>query len=574
MRVVLLVFAVTLGTFASQAPSTLAIVGATLVDPAAGSELADSVVLVRDGAFVAVGPSGRVVVPAGATTVDAKGKWLIPGLVDAHVHFFQSGGLYTRPDVVDLREVVPYERETADIDKALTDTFARYLRTGITSAVDVGGPIWNFEVRRKAEATSMAPRIAVAGPLITTFAPPILSALADPPIIHANSPDAARALVRKQAPHTPDFIKIWYIVPPKQSAASLLPVVQATIDESHQLGIPVAVHATELETARAAVSAGADVLVHSVEDREVDAGFIRLLVDRKVIYIPTLGVGGNYGRTFRQQLRFSAREFDMANPGVMATLFDLRTLPAAGLPTWLVKELDNTQPVAAPVIALKNLKLLADAGVTIASGSDAGNIGTLHGVALWREFRLMADAGLTPAQILKSATVNGAALMKREARLGTIAPGKLADAVLLNANPLRDIENASDFHAVIKAGTVFRPNELLRKSPEDVVQQQVNAYNARDIDAFLATYATGAQLHEFQGKSFATGHADLRKAYTALFARAPKLHCRITNRISSGNVVIDREQVTGLPDGKTLQAVAIYEVRDERITRVWFLPPE
>ena len=565
----------TVAALGAQSPSpTLAIVGATIVDPVAGQELPASVVLIRDGAFAAVGRAGTIAVPAGATTIDASGKWMVPGLVDAHVHFFQSGGLYTRPDVVDLRAEVSYDREMAEIDRTLSDTFARYVRAGVTSVADMGGPMWNFDVRRRADASEMAPRLAVAGPLISTYSPGFLGTPADPPIVYANTPEAARALVRGQVPRNPDFIKIWYIVPPTQSPEAFLPIVQAVIDESHQAGLRVAVHATQLEAARAAVKAGADVLVHSVEDREVDADFVKLLLDRKVTYIPTLAVIGNYNRTFRQQLQFSARVFETADPRVMGSLFDLRRLPAAGLPPWLVKERGNTQPVPTPAIPLKNLKAIADAGVRIAAGSDAGNIGTLHGVALWREFQLMEDAGLTPAQILRSATSNAAALITREGAIGAIATGALADAVLLNSNPLQDSENLGDIHAVIASGKLLRREDLDRRSAEEVVQRQVNAYNARDIEAFLATYAEDARLYEFPDKPLASGQAALRKNYTGLFASVPNLHCRITHRISSGNFVIDREEVTGPPNGRVLRAVAIYEVRDQRIARVWFLPQE
>ena len=96
----------------------------------------------------------------------------MPGYIDAHVHFFQSGGLYTRPDAFDLREVVPYEQEIANLQANLDDTFRRTLRSGITSVVDVGGPMANFEVRERAAKTKLAPRVFVAGPLVSTAANP------------------------------------------------------------------------------------------------------------------------------------------------------------------------------------------------------------------------------------------------------------------------------------------------------------------------------------------------------------------------------------------------------------------
>ena len=112
-------------------------------------------------------------------------------------------------------------------------------------------------------------------------------------------------------------------------------------------------------------------------------------------------------------------------------------------------------------IALKNLKTLQDAGVTIAAGTDAGNIGTIHGPALFREFQLMKEAGLTPMQILQCATANAAKAFGGDtgAKIGTIAPGNFADLVILKSNPLDDIARASDIDSVIKNGVLFPARE-------------------------------------------------------------------------------------------------------------------
>jgi len=114
-------------------------------------------------------------------------------------------------------------------------------------------------------------------------------------------------------------------------------------------------------------------------------------------------------------------------------------------------------------VALPNLKTLEDAGVTIAAGTDAGNIGTIHGPALFREFQLMKEAGLTPMQILQCATANAAKLFGGEvgAHTGKIENGYFADLVILNSNPLDDIARASDIDTVIKNGVVYPAQELL-----------------------------------------------------------------------------------------------------------------
>ena len=381
------------------------------------------------------------------------------------MHFFQSGDLFTRPDVVDLTKVRPYAEEVAWIKRNLPDTFGRYLRSGITSVVDVGGPFWNFEVRKTANATAQAPRVAVAGPLISSVSRPQLD-VGDPPIVKIDSPEQAREFVRKLAAQNPDLVKIWYIVDKDHPVDSFRPIVRATIEESHAHRIRVAVHATELETARAAVEEGADVLVHSVIDKPIDDAFVKLLKDRHTILCPTLVVFERYGRTFANKLNLTPEEKVWGNPKVLATL-DVTKIPQDKLPDRIKKALADPKTTLDRItkiheVALKNLKTLEDAGITIAAGTDAGNIGTIHGPALFREFQLMQEAGLTPMQILQSATANAAKLFGGDtgAHIGKIENGYFADLVILRSNPLDNIKNASDLDTVIKNGVVYPVSQL------------------------------------------------------------------------------------------------------------------
>jgi len=176
----------------------IAIVGATVIHPERELPAAvapNSTVLINGNRIQRIGPAASTAVPKGATRIDGKGKWVVPGLIDAHVHFFQSGNLYTRPDVADFNAVVPYARETERNKARLPATFKVWLASGVTSVVDIGGPFWNFEMRDAALASTAAPRVAVAGPLISMIDRVKLD-LGDPPIIKISSPDEARALVR------------------------------------------------------------------------------------------------------------------------------------------------------------------------------------------------------------------------------------------------------------------------------------------------------------------------------------------------------------------------------------------
>jgi imidazolonepropionase-like amidohydrolase len=332
--------------------------------------------------------------------------------------------------------------------------------------VDVGGPFWNFEVRKTANQTQKAPHVAVAGPLISSVSREKLD-LGDPPIVKIDTPDQARDFVRKLAEQKPDLVKIWYIVDKDHPVESFRPVVRATIEESHAHKIRVAVHATELETARAAVEEGADVLVHSVVDKPVDNTFVNLLKDRHVILCPTLVVFERYGRTFSHQLNLTPEEKAWGNPEVIASL-DVSKIPPDKLPQRIKDALSDPKAALEKIkktydVALPNLKRLEAAGVTIAAGTDAGNIGTIHGPALFREFQLMKEAGLTPIQILQCATANAAKLFGGDtgAHIGQIAPGFFADLVILKSNPVDDIAHASDVDTVIKNGIAYPANSIL-----------------------------------------------------------------------------------------------------------------
>ncbi len=457
----------------------IALTGGTVINPGDGKILAPATLLLDDDHITAVGSAEEVKVPPATRRIDCTGKFILPGYIDTHVHFFQSGDLFARPDVVDLTNVRSYREEVAWTKSRLRDTFARYLRSGITSVIDVGGPRWNFEVRKIARATAKAPRVAVAGPLISSVARLQLD-LGDPPIVKIDTPEQGREFVRQLAGQKPDYIKIWYIVPPPapspapqksdvERAALFRPIVKAVIAESHAHQLRVAVHATELEAARAAVEEGADLLVHSVTDKPVDPDFVRLMKTHGTILTPTLVVFERYGRTFANKLMLTKEEQAWGDPEVIKTL-DVTTLPPDKVPDRIKEARAEPQEVLNRIrhtedIAQANLKTLQAAGIPIAAGTDAGNIGTIHGPALFREFQLMKNAGLTSMEILRSTTATAARVFGGQtgAKIGTVAPGQLADLVILNSNPVDDIAHASDIQTVIKNGIVYPADSLLPK---------------------------------------------------------------------------------------------------------------
>ncbi|HET7363506.1 MAG TPA: amidohydrolase family protein, partial [Burkholderiales bacterium] len=331
----------------------------------------------------------------------------------------------------------------------------------VTSVVDIGGPFWNFEMRDEARKRGAAPRVAVAGPLISMIDRPKLD-LGDPPIIKVTTPEEARALVQRELTFKPDFIKVWFIYRPGDDLAAQEAIVKATGDAAHAAGIRLAVHATELAVAKAALRAGADYLVHSVEDEPVDQEFIALALRNHALYCPTLFVVMGYRYALSNTWRPTAAERRLADPQILAAMGDLARIPPEKLPERVAKAMAEPGEIDPSPVELRNLQAVWGAGIPVAMGTDAGNIGTLHGPSVFRELGLMVQAGLTPLQALRAATVNGAKAMGMERDLGTLARGKLADVLILNADPLADVQNLSRIHRVVKDGQLFAPDELMR----------------------------------------------------------------------------------------------------------------
>ncbi|WP_276481120.1 amidohydrolase family protein [Paraflavitalea pollutisoli] len=531
---------------------------------------ADQTVVIDSQRIIASGPSKKIKVPANATLIDGTGKFLMPGMTDAHIHFFQSGGLYTRPDGVNLSTIYSYEKDQQWVKDNLYNQMARYLACGITTVIDVGGPMSNYQVRDSVNKRVNAPHAWATGPLVSTFLPPNLDKK-DPPIVKVNNAEEARALVRRQLPSKPDFIKIWYIVLPNQKAEATLPIVQAAIEESHAHGLKVAVHATQYETAKLSVTAGADILVHSVDDKVLDPEMLQLLKSKGTVYIPTLLVSQNYNRTFTQQFNFSAHDFAYADPFMLGTLMDFQHFDKKQSPL-NYKGLRSRihVPDREDSTMLTNLKLAQDAGVLVVTGTDAGNIGTHHAASYYTELLAMKQAGLNNTDIIRAATINAAKGFGKDKDYGSIEKGKVADLLLLDKDPLQDITILSNINTVFHQGVPMQPTQLLPVSPAILVQQQLNAYNARDIEGFLAPYSDSVRVYMFPNQLIAEGKEAMRKEYSGMFTQVKELHCELVNRIVEGDTVVDQENVTGFGD-KPLKAIAIYKIRNNKIAEVYFI---
>ena len=549
--------------------NTIILKGAKLYDGTDKQVLEHSVLVIKDGIITAVGPDQTIALPSEGKIIDVTNKFIIPGLIDSHIHFFQSAGLYTRPDGLDLRHKKSYKQEMEDINKSIPELFKRYLACGITAVVDCGGPIYNFEIE-KLSKTMLAPHVSVAGPLASTVSREKLD-IGDAPIVKVTTEAEIDTIVKKCHEKNPVFMKIWFIYQPDQFEEDSKRV-KLIIEKSKALGMRVAVHATELETARRAVQYGTDILVHSVWDKILDKEFITLLKMRNVIYIPTLMVRKGYRDVFRTRLELSDYEQTWGDPAVIKTFRDLLTIPISEIPEthrYLVHIGEYDLPDLES-ISLPNLKLLADGQVTVSAGTDAGNVGTLHGPSLHYELEMMVKAGLTPLQVLKTVTKNAAKVLNRT-DIGTLEVGKIADLVILEKDPTIDIKNTRTINQVMRNGILYKPDELVKPTYiTDVVNKEIEAYNNRDIEAFVACYHPKAQIIDLKtGKKSLQGINEIYARYKALFMKSPQLHVTIENRIVQGSMVIDHEYVQNYQGTGEVRAVIINEVKNHLITRVW-----
>jgi imidazolonepropionase-like amidohydrolase len=541
-----------------------------LVDVRNGKIIPAQTIVINGKKIEQIGASSEIAPISGASTIDGSGKYLMPGMTDAHIHFFQSGGLYTRPDAVDLRKKVPYERERDFGVRNAADYLSRYLRLGITSVVDVGGPMSNFAIRDTVGKSGLFPNILATGPLFSMIESDKFGN--DKPIIKVTSSYEADVLLDKMLPFKPDFIKVWYIVGPNLPAEKNFALVKHIADRTHANGLKLAVHATELKTAQLAVEAGADILVHSIDDELVPEDFVNKLVANKVTYIPTLIVSHGYYNVFSGKLPHHPQDLAWANAFAYGSITDPEAMSEEELPSVLRRARKNGIPESAKKedsISAANLMKLHNAGVNIATGTDAGNIGTFHASSYIQELEAMQRAGLSITEVIKTSTINPAIGFGRDQQWGSIEKGKLANLLLLKKNPFESLKNLSGIELIYIDGKELAPDSIVKESPDAVVQRQVNAYNARDINAFMDAYSEDVELFSFPNKLTERGKADMRKGYEGLFSKVTNLYCEIEKRMVIGNKVIDHEKVRA--GTKTIRAVAVYEVEDGKIRSVTFI---
>ena len=443
-------------------PPPRAFTGATLLDGTGGPPVKDAVVLVRGGKIDCVGTRAACPVPPGVARTDLTGAFLAPGLIDAHVHFAQTGWADGRPDAFDVRAKHPYEDVQKDLRARPERFFRSYVCSGVTSVFDVGGYAWSLDLPARAENDTLAPRVRAAGPLLSTI-DFWLNLPGEKQFIFLKDAEAAKTGVAYLASRGAQAVKVWYVVTPDRPVEASEAAVLAAGAEAKKQGLPLIVHATGLAEAKVALRAGASLLVHGVSDKPVDDEFLDLLKKSGAIYNPTLVVIDGYVALAKAAAAGAALAFDDPNgcvdPATRARLAATPEIDAASVASKVHDR--EVRTAERNTVGRANLKRVSGAGIPIAMGTDAGNPGTLHGPSVYAEMEAMQAAGMTPMEVLVAATKGGSRALSREKEIGTVEKGKRADLVVFAKDPAADIANARSVKGVVRGG-VYRTSEELR----------------------------------------------------------------------------------------------------------------
>jgi len=440
------------------APPAVALAGATLVNPGR-APVRDAVVLVRGGRIVCAGARAACSLPARIETIDVRGAYVGPGLVDAHVHYSQTGWVDGRPDDIDLRARFPYDSVVA----ALRDDPSRFDRanlcSGVTSLFDVGGYPWTLSMAARRERALDAPRLAAAGPLLSTY-DAWLNTAVERQFIYMRDDSVIRAAVRALAQDGAKAIKVWYLSVSDSLKAPMRARLMIAGEEARKAGLPLIVHATELASAKDALRAGARVLVHSVAPEDIDDDFIKLAKANGTIVIPTLTVLEGYADVYEGRSPAARYPLDCVDRVTRSHLEmvvpdSLRAKPLAWMRSGAIDSVIHATE--------RNVRRLRMAGIPIAMGTDAGNPGTAHGPSVYREMEALQAAGMPAVEVFASATIIAARAMGRETDLGMLDAGRAADLVVWDADPTADIANARKVRWVMKGGALYGRTELMPK---------------------------------------------------------------------------------------------------------------
>ena len=428
---------------ASQAAFAEVVVfqNARIIDGTGAPPRENATLVIDGGRIVAIGAAN---VPPNARVIDARGKTIMPGLVNAHGHVGVTANGEQRADAF-TRENVTAQLQT-------------YEQFGVTTVLTLGlNRDLIYELRDEQRKGSLGgASIFTAGRGIgePDGAPPLK--VAPDQVYRPKTPDEAVADVREAAAHHPEFLKLWVDDIFGKMPKLPQPVFQAAIAEAHRDGMKVASHIFYLEDAKAVVEAGVDALGHSVRDRPVDDQLVQAMKNRGTWYVATLHVDDS--------LPMFVEDPALLEDPFLASALGPEVTAKFRSPEFrqkLAGDANLQRFKDARANAMKNLVALQRAGANIAFGTDSGgNPLRIQGWGEHRELELMVRAGLSPMQAIVAAT-RGSAMMLGANDRGTLQKGKRADFLVLGANPLENIRNTRQLVAIWHGGREVKPKAVL-----------------------------------------------------------------------------------------------------------------
>jgi imidazolonepropionase-like amidohydrolase len=405
---------------ARKQTGALVLSGGTLIDGTGAAPVADSVVIIEKDRIVAAGPRSQVKLPKGATVVDARGKYILPGLWDMHAHMFQV-------------EFGP-----------------AYLAAGVTTVRDVGSEFEFVTTMRDAlkQGRGLGPDMLLAGYIEGRGTGAVID-------FEVATPDEARAVVRRYKSAGFEQIKIRDRIK--------LDLLKAIADEAHALGMTLTGHVPASMNARKAVEAGQDQISHinfiapvivprpaaSGQGFDFDAPgvkqAIQFFIDHKTVIDPTLAYMEMFSRSKNKPIATFEPAFARVPPEYAEHMNNIGVAPESEK-LW--------RSMFERFVAI--VGALHKAGVPIVAGTDV----VVPGHSLHRELELFVMAGFTPMEAIQAATIVPARVMKKDKDVGTLEAGKRADLIVVDANPLESISNIRKLRWVVSRGRIFDCDKL------------------------------------------------------------------------------------------------------------------
>lgn len=436
----LLLFALLLATGDGHAQETLrpdgtvAIVGGMLLDGHQGQPIHHSVVVFENGRITAVGTRDNTPLPERAVVIDAGGRTVMPGLIDAHIHIDLIGhGSYAR--------LYEFMNGMERIHEFMPIAAKQMLRAGVTTGLDLGAPFQAFEFRERVRRGELpGPRLLLSGPWITRIDYDIIP---DEYEIIVDSPREAAQRARELVARGVDVIKTWEGLTAED--------YRAIVDVAHEAGIKVHAHLYDPVRIRYAIDAGVDVFQHvgSAGNPPYDAALVGEIAHNNIPVVQTIA---HRIWVYPATIAFPERLYDPVYrkdmpPDIYAEFISsVENFRRLSYFADIDRETRNARVSARQFI---------EAGAYMGVGTDAATPLNMHTEAMWREMSALVESGMTPMEVISAATKTNARILGLDGELGTIEPGKLADLIIVDGNPLRNIEVLDYVEIVVKDGVVW-----------------------------------------------------------------------------------------------------------------------